>query len=130
MSEDAESPEPGPFSSWLGFRVVSRGEDGVVMEAMPEAHHANSGGILHGGYLSSLLDSTTGWAVHSALPGPQAAPHIHLSVQFVRAAVPGVLLRCTGRCVRAGRRVAAAEAEITQDGKVIARAVTSHAVID
>ena len=130
VSADERRPGPGPYSSMLGFRLVEHGEDGVVMEAMPEAHHANGGGILHGGYLSSLLDSTTGWAVHSALPRPQAAPHTHLSVQFIRAGVPGVLLRCTGRGVRAGRRVAAAEAEITQEGRVIARAVTSHAVLE
>jgi acyl-CoA thioesterase len=114
----------------LGFRLVTATEDGVLMEATPGAEHANGGGILHGGYLASLLDSTTGWAVHSALPDRQAAPHTHLSVQYVRPGMVGEPLVCTGRCVRAGRRVAAAEAEITQGGVVIARAVTSHAVID
>ena len=39
-------------------------------------------------------------------------------------------LVCRGRCIRAGRRVAAAEAEITQGGNVIARAMTSHARLD
>jgi acyl-CoA thioesterase len=48
----------------------------------------------------------------------------------VRAAVQGTKLVCIGRCVRAGRRVAAAEAVITQDGQVIARAMTSHARLD
>ena len=100
------------------------------MEATPGPDHVNGGGILHGGYLTALLDSTTGWAVHAALGPGVAAPHLHLSVQYVRAGLPGSPLRCTGHCIRAGRRVAAAEAEITQNGKVIARAVTSHAVLD
>ena len=113
----------------LGFRLVEAGEEGAVMEATPGPDHVNGGGILHGGYLTALLDSTTGWAVHAALAPDVAAPHLHLSVQYVRAALPGSPLRCTGRCIRAGRRAAAAEAEITQDGRVIARAVTSHAVI-
>lgn len=127
---DEERRSPGPFSRLLGFRLVEATEDGVIIEATPRAEHANGGGILHGGYLASLLDSTTGWAVHAALPGRQAAPHTHLSVQYVRPGTVGRPLVCTGRCIRAGRRVAAAEAEITQEGAVIARAVTSHAVIE
>ena len=128
--DDTERAGPGPFSRMLGFRLVEAGEDGVVMEAAPGPEHVNGGGIVHGGYLTALLDSTTGWAVHAALPAGQAAPHTHLSVQYVRAASPGSTLVCRGRCVKGGRRVAAAEAEITQDGAVIARAVTSHAVLD
>ena len=129
VDSDSGRTGPGPFSRMLGFRLVEAGEEGVVMEADPGPDHANGGGILHGGYLTALLDSTTGWAVHSALPAEQAAPHTHLSVQYIRAGAPGTTLVCRGRCVRAWRRVAAAEAEITQDGKVIARAVTSHAVL-
>ena len=127
--DGGERTGPGPFSQMLGFRLVEAGEEGAVMEATPGPDHVNGGGILHGGYLTALLDSTTGWAVHAALAPGVAAPHLHLSVQYVRAALPGSPLRCAGRCIRAGRRVAAAEAEITQDGRVIARAVTSHAVI-
>jgi acyl-CoA thioesterase len=127
--ETEERRSPGPYSRMLGFRLLEATEDGVVLEGMPTDDHANGGGILHGGYLASLLDTTTGWAVHSALPGGEAAPHTHLSVQFLRAGMVGRPLTCRGRCVRAGRRVAAAEAEIVQDGTVIARAVTSHAVV-
>jgi uncharacterized protein (TIGR00369 family) len=113
----------------LGFRLVEVGEERVVMEAMPGPEHANGGGILHGGYLTSLLDSTTGWAVHASLPSDQAAPHTSLTVQYLRAGLPGTTLVCTARCLRAGRRVAAAEAEIVQDGKVLARAMTGHTVL-
>ena len=129
MAADDEHRGPGPFSSMLGFRLVDTTDDGAVIEAMPTADHANGGGILHGGYLASLLDSTTGWAVHVSLPGGETAPHMHISVQFLRPGVVGRPLRCSARCIRAGRRIAAAEAEITQDGEVIARAVTSHAVL-
>jgi acyl-coenzyme A thioesterase PaaI-like protein len=51
-------------------------------------------------------------------------------VQYLRAAAAGRPLVCVGRCLRAGRRVAAAEAEITQDGAVIAKAMTTHARLD
>jgi acyl-CoA thioesterase len=130
VSDAADRITPGPYSTMLGFRLVRAGEGGAVMEAVPGPDHVNGGGIVHGGYLSSLLDSTTGWAVHAALPPGVAAPHTHLSVQYLRAALQGELLVCTATCLRAGRRVAGAEAEITRDGVVIARAMTSHAVLD
>jgi acyl-CoA thioesterase len=133
VTEDAgaepERVSPGPFAAFLGFRVVRADEDGAHIEADVRPEFLNSQGIVHGGYLTSLLDSTTGWAVHARIPIGIAAPHVHLSVQFVRAAVPGSPLVCHGRCVSTGRRMASAEAEITQDGRVIARAVTSHAVL-
>ena len=120
---------PGPFSQSLGFRLVEATACGAIMEADPGPEHLNGGGIVHGGYLTALLDSTSGWAVHACLEPEQAAPHVHLSVQFVRAAQAGETLVSRGRCVSAGRRIASAEAEVTQGDRVIARAVTSHAVL-
>ena len=67
--------------------------------------------------------------MHASLPSGVAAPHTALTVQYLRAALPGTMLVCTAHCRRAGRRVAAAEAEIVQGGKVIAHAITSHTVL-
>lgn len=129
----ADEPEidvtPGPFAAHLGFRVERADADGSLVVADPAAEHCNGAGIVHGGYLGALLDTTTGWAIHSRLPPGVGAPHIQLSVQFVRAALPGTELICRGRCISAGRRVASAEAEITQGDQVIARAITSHTVL-
>jgi len=129
MPDDPRRIEPGPLSALLGFRLVRVDEDGAVVEADPAPEHLNGGGIVHGGYLSALLDTTTGWAVHSQVPAGVAAPHVQISVQFVRAALLGTTLVCRGRCVSAGRRIASAEAEIVQGERLIARAVTSHAVL-
>jgi acyl-CoA thioesterase len=126
---DPSTPAPGPFSALLGFRYVSLENGEAHVEADPGPEHCNGGGIVHGGFLSSLLDTTSGWAAHAFLPAGTAAPHVQLSVQYVRAAVPGTTLVCRGRIVGSGRRIASAEAEITQDGKVVARALTSHAVL-
>jgi acyl-CoA thioesterase len=126
---DVERIGPGPFAAHLGFRVLRADEEGSHVEADPGPEHLNGGGIVHGGYLTALLDSATGWAVHAHVTPGVAAPHVQLSVQYVRAATAGVTLVCRGRCVSAGRRIASAEAEIVQDGRVIARVVTTHAVL-
>jgi acyl-CoA thioesterase len=122
-------PAPGPFSALLGFRYVGVADGVAVVEADPTSEHCNGGGIVHGGFLSALLDTTTGWAVHSQLDAGTAAPHVQLSVQYVRAAVPGLTLVCRGRATAVGRRIASTDAEITQDGRLVARAVASHAVL-
>ncbi len=120
---------PGPFSAHLGFRVLRADGEGSLVEADPGPEHCNGGGIVHGGYLSALLDTATGWAVHAQTPDDVAAPHVQISIQFVRAALPGQTLVCRGRAVSVGRRIGSAEAEITQDGRTIARASSSHAVL-
>jgi len=124
-----EGPTPGPFSALLGFRYVSVDEVESVVEADPGPEHCNGGGIVHGGFLASILDTTTGWVVHARLPEGAAAPHVHLSIQYVRAAVPGETLTCRARCIGVGARIGSTEAELTQRGAVVARAVGTHAVL-
>ncbi|WP_205697901.1 PaaI family thioesterase [Conexibacter sp. SYSU D00693] len=129
-SDGADDGKVGPFSALLGFKLVEARPERVVLEATPGPEHANGGGIVHGGYLTALLDSASGWAVHTNVEPEVRAPHTHLSVQYVRAALVGRPLRCTGTCVRAGGRVAAAEAEVVDPERgVIARAVTTHALL-
>jgi acyl-coenzyme A thioesterase PaaI-like protein len=38
-------------------------------------------------------------------------------------------LVCRGRCIGVGGRIGSTEAELTQDGVVVARAVGTHAVL-
>ncbi|GHJ61162.1 esterase [Nocardioides sp. OK12] len=121
--------DPGPFSAHLGFRVVRADADGAVVEADPGPEHLNGGGILHGGYLSALLDSATGWAVHAAGPEGMVAPHVQLNAQFLKAGVAGQPLVCTATCTSVGGRICTTQGEVTQAGRVIARATGTHAVI-
>lgn len=124
-----DGPTPGPFSALLGFRYVSVDEVESVVEADPGPEHCNGSGIVHGGFLASILDTTTGWAVHARLPEGTAAPHVHLSIQYVRAAMPGETLTCRARCTGVGRRIGSTEAELTQRGVSVAMAIGTHAVL-
>jgi uncharacterized protein (TIGR00369 family) len=124
-----DRPTPGPFSALLGFRYISVDEEESVVEADPGPEHCNGSGIVHGGFLASILDTTTGWAVHARLPEGSGAPHVHLSIQYVRAAVPGETLTCRARCGRVGGRIGSTEAELIQRGAVVARAIGTHAVL-
>ena len=122
-------PTPGPFFRSARVPHVSVDEVESVVEADPGPEHCNGGGIVHGGYLASILDTTTGWAVHARLPEGTSAPHVHLSIQYVRAAVPGETLTCSARCVSVGGRIGSTEAELVQRGAGVTPAMGSHAVL-
>ncbi len=128
MPDDA-SPRPRSFAHLLGFTYVHADDREAVIEVMPQPEHCNERGNVHGGFLSALLDTTTGWAIHVVVPEGTMTPHFALTVQYLHAAVPGVTLRCVGRATKSGRRTAATDAEILQDGKVVARAIASHVVL-
>jgi acyl-CoA thioesterase len=101
-----------------------------VLEADPGPEHLNGGGIVHGGYLSALLDSATGYAAHTRLPPGRTVPHLSLSVQYVRAAVAGATLTCRAKVLGGGRQAMSVQGEVTQGDRVVARASSSHVVID
>ncbi len=121
---------PRGLVAHLGLVEQSRGPEGVVMTGTPTEDHVNAAGIVHGGFLAALLDTTTGRAVDAVLPDDAAPPHLALSIQYLRVAHPGRPLRCEGRVVRAGRTTAFAEARITDaDDRLIATATSTHAVL-
>jgi uncharacterized protein (TIGR00369 family) len=128
MPETAAT-RPRSFARLLGFTYVCADAHEAVVEVMPLPEHCNERGTVHGGFLAALLDTTTGLAVHVVLPEDTAAPHFQLTVQYLNAAVPGITLRCVGRATKSGRRAAATDAEIFQNGKVVARAIASHVVL-
>lgn len=123
-------PVGGAFVALLGLGepTIRNGEAVVELEVAPE--HLNAGGIAHGGFLSALADWVTGAAVHARIPGDRYAPHSSLSMQFVRGVRAGQQLRCYARCTSAGARTATGEAELTADGALVARALSTHTIIE
>src|SRR3954467_10137468 len=128
-SPEHDATRPRSFPRLLGVTYVRAAAHAAVIEVMPLPEHCNERGTVHGGFLASLLDTTTGLAVHKALPEGTPASHFQLAVQYLSAAVPGITLTCVGRTAKSGRRVAATDAEVFQDGKVVARAIASHVIL-
>jgi acyl-CoA thioesterase len=119
-----------PLMQTLGIRVTTVEPGRVVMETVPGDGHLNLGGAVHGGFLSTLLDSVTGYALHTTLAPGQTPPHLAASYRFLTFGRPGVVLRATGTVLRSGRNVGHVRAEL-HDGaeRLIATAETTHAVV-
>jgi uncharacterized protein (TIGR00369 family) len=117
------------FHASLGITLHAVRDDGVElrMEAGPE--HATRHGTVHGGVLATLADTASGVAVRAALPDP-GAPHatVTLDVQYLAPARAGTL-GATGRIVKLGRRIAFADATVSDaEGTVVARAQATVAI--
>ena len=93
----------------------------------PGEQHYNPIGAVHGGIITTILDSVMGCAVHSTLPAGVGYTTLELKVNFVRAVTHRVgPLRCEGKVVHGGRQVATADATLTDlNGKLYAHATST-----
>jgi uncharacterized protein (TIGR00369 family) len=118
---DATYPAP-PISEACDLWLVEVAEGRVVFEAKPSARFYNPMGTMHGGWISAVLDSAMGCAVHSMLKAGQAYTTVELKLNFVRPLLEETgIVRCEGKIVHAGNRMATAEGRLTDAaGKLIA----------
>ena len=130
---NGELPPP-PIMSTLGFEGFAVGPGWARFTFVPDEHHYNPIGTVHGGVSATLLDSALGCAVHSTLDAGVGYTTIDLQVSMVRAitvasAASGPL-RCEGRVIHAGSRVATAEGRITgPDERLYASATATCLVL-
>jgi uncharacterized protein (TIGR00369 family) len=111
-----------PFSETTDIWIASAETGRVVFEAMPSAQFYNPMGVIHGGWIATLLDSCMGCAVQSTLRAAQTYTTIEMKTVFVRVANAETgLLRCEGILLHSGRRIASSEAKVFDgEGRLIA----------
>lgn len=104
----------------------------AVFQGIPLPQHYNQLGMVHGGWLATLLDSVLGYAVQSTLPAGRSYTTAELSMNIVRPASHKTRpLRAVGTVIRGSRQIATAEAHIEDEkGKLYAHATTTCVVFD
>ena len=114
-------PAP-PFAATTDIRIIDVESGRVVFEAMPSLRFYNPLGTVHGGWISTLLDSAMGCAVHSTLKAGQAFTTVDMTISFVRPVFEKTgKLRCEGKIIHSGGRIATAEGRIWDEaGTLIA----------
>ena len=124
----ADHGAAGGFTERLGVRV-EEAEDGsarIAFEARDE--HLNPAGTLHGGVLATLVDTAMGTAVRTATGEGDVPATSQLTVTYLRPGTPGEL-RVTARVRTKGEHLTVTEADVEQDGRAIAHAVATFAVL-
>lgn len=109
---------------------IPDGESGSCsLEIGPQ--HLNRLGLLHGGFVSMLLDNGCGAAVRSVLGNLDSrAVTVSLSVNFISGAGSG-WVTATGRVTGGGRSLKFAEAELRDDsGRLLATGSATFRILE
>ena len=121
---------PPPIALLFGSRLISAGGGESLLKCVPDESFYNPVGLIHGGFLCTLLDTAAGIAVQSKLAPGQLSASIEIKVSFFKPVIDdGRELEIRGRAIKVGRRVAFAEAHCYDaDGELLGSATTSLAI--
>lgn len=124
------SGRPPGIGEALDFTLWSVDEGVAVCGGIVGTHALNPMGFVHGGYISTLLDTACGFAVASRLDEGQSYTTIDLQVAFHKGLRPDAgEIRAEGRVVSFGRRVAFARAELLDRGGRLVASASSNLLI-
>ncbi len=110
---DASTPDAGDGTARLVVEVDER--------------HLNPAGAVHGGMLATLVDTTMGAAVRSAVD-EEAPATSQLTVTYLRPGKPGRLV-VTARVSKRGDSLTMCEADVEQDGQPLVHALATFALV-
>lgn len=125
-----ELPAP-PIMLHSNIRMKEFAEGKAVFTGMPAKEFLNPLGTIHGGWISTLIDTSLSCAVQTALQPGESYTTTSLTVNMVRPLRPGSgEVICEGRLVHRGSRLATAEGELKDsDGKMIAHGTVSCMIL-
>lgn len=126
-----ELPAP-PIMHLVDVASLEVEEGSVTVRLDPQEFHYNPLGTMHGGVISTLLDTAAACSVHSTLPVGVGYTSLDLTVKFLRPVTTATgRVACTGRVLQRGRRTALAEASLTDgQGRLLAHATSSCLIFE
>lgn len=119
-------PAP-PICEALDFIMTEAGEGWAEFRGTPSGRILNPMGIVHGGWVMTMLDSALGCAVHTTMAPGETYVSLDTDVKFVKAITPasGEIV-VTGKVQTRGRQIATAEGRaVDAEGRVLALGTSS-----
>ena len=119
-----------PFAVTLGIELVAAGA-GEVRARLPwRPQLCTAGGVMHGGALMALADTSGALCAYLNLPGTDhTTTTVESKTNFLRA-VTGGHAEAVSRPLQRGRRIIVVDTEILDaDGRLAARVTQSQLVI-
>jgi uncharacterized protein (TIGR00369 family) len=123
---------PPPIMNLIDLSGMAVEEGSVTFYLEPQEFHYNPLGTMHGGVISTLLDSAAACSLHSTLPAGVGYTSLDLTVKFLRPVTVGSgRLTCKGSILQKGRRTALTEARLTDTaGRLVAHATSSCMIFE
>jgi uncharacterized protein (TIGR00369 family) len=111
----------------MPYRLLPPASGKIVVEAAPEPRFLNTLGIVHGGWMMTMLDTAMGLAAQSTLKIGEICASHETSVKFLRPLHGNTgALRISGQVLSRGRRVITADGRIEgPDGRLYAIGTTT-----
>jgi uncharacterized protein (TIGR00369 family) len=104
---------PAPLAALLGMRIAEIADGAVTFVAQPTAAAYNPIGVVHGGWIATILDSAIGTSITSKVEAGRAAVTLDLQVRYFKPlTVESGVMRCEGKVINFGRTTATGEAHL------------------
>ncbi|MDH3472438.1 MAG: PaaI family thioesterase [Rhodospirillales bacterium] len=126
--DDPLRPQGG-FADLVGYRLAGWREAEAELTLAVEARHLNRGGVLHGGVLTTLIDTACSYAGCYTPEGatPRRAFTLSLTCQFIASVEAGAVLTARAERSGGGRQVFFARCDVRdQDGRLIGQGDGVH----
>jgi len=120
---------PFPLARSLGIEIETLGEGHAKGTITLAEDHKNPHGSVHGGVIFTLVDTAMGAAAMSVLAEGEMCASIEVHMRFIRPVFEGTVTADT-KVIHRGKRVVQLDGSVTgADGKLVATATASFAVI-
>jgi uncharacterized protein (TIGR00369 family) len=121
--------QESPFHQWAGLELMSVGEGQAELSMNLQPHHFNPQGIVHGGIITAVADTSIGLALRSKLRPGLTHRTAQLNVHFL-AKGEGNRIIGRGRALHLGQRMGYGEAEVLDgNGQLLGRATGTFIVL-
>jgi uncharacterized protein (TIGR00369 family) len=118
-----------PLNRFLGMQLRDPADPAAGIWFPVDASAQNQAGVLHGGVVTTLLDTACYLALLPSLSDAEHAVTHDLTVSLLRPVVAGKRVDIAGSVLRRGRTVAFVRGEATVDGEVVAAAQVTKSVV-
>lgn len=115
----------------LNFWIAEVEDGRVVFEGEPGKESLNPLGIIHGGWMMTIIDSACGCATMTALEAGVSYTTLETKVNMTRAIQPNSgVYRCESKLLSRGRQIITSEATVKgPDGKLYAHGTSTCLVL-
>ena len=118
-----------PFADHLGLEVIEATPARVVATAAWQEDRCTVGGVLHGGFLMAVADSTGAACASLNLPAGAGTSTIESKTNFL-GAVRGGTVRLTSEPVHVGRTTIVVQTDAhDENAKLVSRTLQTQAVL-
>lgn len=107
----------------LGFEVESVHDGRAIFRLDVSPRHKQIHGVVHGGILAALADTTAAIAAYTVIPRGEEIATLELKINYLEP-VPGGRVKADARVLRAGRNFIVTECDIfNESGSLAAKAI-------